>query len=112
MPFGDFFAAWAPLTRLTGRTLFTVQGLGQNSGYGGFPDSSHARKHIGMSDPFMVYGILQGLYDMRLTDDFIKGSRTIFSCGDLIFHDEYSQRPLGWGANGKIFGATLLFLLD
>ncbi len=88
MTFGDFFATGASLTGLTGGTVFTVQGLGQNSGYSGFPDSPHTRKHISMRNPFIVHGILKSLHDMRLPYDFIKGSRTIFSCGDLIFHND------------------------
>ena len=68
VPASNFLAAFALFTRFRSRTVFAIQGLGQNAGDRGLADAAHTGKQISMGDVFAKDGVPQRLDDVRLSD--------------------------------------------
>jgi hypothetical protein len=78
--FSDFVARSADIAWRRGRALVTVHGLGHNAGHRRLPDPSGAGKQERMRHLVGPDSVLEGLRDVTLSHDFLKGLRTIFSC--------------------------------
>ena len=70
---GDLPAGGALAAGGGGRALFAVQGLGHDSGQGGFPDAPGPGEDIGMVDPPGLDRVGQGAGDVVLAHQFLEG---------------------------------------
>ena len=66
--------------------MFAVHGLGQKLGHGGLSRTSGSTEQIGMSDPVVLYLILQSCNYRFLSFYFLKGVRTELSIQRYISH--------------------------
>ena len=63
-----------------------VQGLGQDSGCGRFPDSPHPGKNISLCDPVVFDSILKSLDDGLLADHLLESLRPVLAGVNQIGH--------------------------
>jgi hypothetical protein len=64
---GDFLTLGADPTGIGGRTFFTVQGFGQDSGGGSLSHSPGSCEKVRVSDPSLGKGVFKGSYDKLLS---------------------------------------------
>jgi hypothetical protein len=78
----DFLAEGTAIARLRGRPVLAIEGFGQNPGHRSFTHPARASKKVSVRYPLPSDGILQGLSDGFLPDNFLKGLRSPFSSQD------------------------------
>ena len=75
----NFLTSLTLIARIWCRSLFAIQGLGQNLGRTGFTSTSRASKQIGMTNTTGLNSIGQSSADMLLPHQLAKASRPPFS---------------------------------
>jgi len=70
--FLDLGTGRALATGLGGDTLFTVETAGQNTGNGGFADTTGTGEQVGMVQAFVIEGIDQGFEHVPLSGHFLE----------------------------------------
>ena len=64
--------------------MLAVQSLGKNARGGRFADAARPAKKIGVRDAILFDGVLEGLRDVFLRDEFVKLLRPPFAGEDLV----------------------------
>ena len=64
-----------------GGAVFAVDGLGQDTGAGGFADATRATEEEGLGELAGEDGVLECASDVLLSDDGGKGGGTVLACG-------------------------------
>ena len=75
-----------------GRAFGAVEALRDQAGDGRLADAAQTRKEIGVVQPVLRHGVLQGGHDRLLTDDLLERLRTILAGENLIAHGRITLR--------------------